>query len=300
MQMATLIFLLSCPPGHGSLLKQDHCTGKIQKEIMPGLFGILELASRRNSREDQRALFAKMANSLRHHEDDQMERAYITNSGLMVGRVGLPGQNLIGWGKYFDKEESGNPFFIAGPFWERETHQTVDRLPDHADLLHWHGLFSAVVTDHRREATILVVDRRASFPIFYTQINDQLFFAPEIKALLVNPLVKREIDHEAMATFLAQGYLLADQTLFRSVRRLEGGQFLRVENGRVTKETYWRFSPGSAAGTASEADLECELGDLLNAAARKHMGDPGKSVIFLSGGVDSRGVPGRCFIQCAG
>jgi len=102
--------------------------------------------------------------------------------------------------------------------------------------------------------------------------------------LLISLLVKREIDLGAFATFLALGYLHSDQTLFKFVKRLPGGELLRVENGDVVKETYWRFAPGSALGSASQADLENELGQLLKAVVRKHMGDPEKTVIFLSGG----------------
>jgi hypothetical protein len=50
------------------------------------------------------------------------------------------------------------------------------------------------------------------------------------------------------------------------------------------------YRPGSAAGKHSEAALQEELAQLVSNAAKKNLGNPEKTVIFLSGGSDSRGI----------
>jgi len=267
---------------------------------MPGLFGILSLKPNSTSGEENRIIFTKMADTLRHHGDDRLEQAYVTGSNLLIGRIGLAHQDSISWPNYPYGEETGVRMFVSGPLLERETDGPISRVPENTAFRHWHGFFSAVLAEPTRGTTLLMVDRRASMPIYYVQIRDQLLFAPEVKALLASPFFKKEIDLGAFATFLAQGFLLGDQTLFKSARRLRGGELLRVENGRVVKETYWRFLPGSVPSDASQADLECELGQLLNAAAGKHMGEPEKTIIFLSGGVDSRGILGGALTNVQG
>jgi asparagine synthetase B (glutamine-hydrolysing) len=159
-------------------------------------------------------------------------------------------------------------------------------------LAAWRGFFSALLRHKQDHEIIIGVDRRASVPIFYARSGNWLLFAPEVKALLAAPSLHMDVDVAAVATFLAQGHLLGDQTLFLSVRRLRGGQFLRIADGTVTLDTYWRFAPGSAAGGSSRDELERELGELVEASAIRHLGDPARTMIFLSGGADSRGILG--------
>ncbi len=259
---------------------------------MPGLFGILDLNPNSIPKENKISVFTNMAEILSHHEEDRVEQAYISGSNLMVGRIGLPWQNPFRWPIYHDSPESEILLFVSGRLLEPGVNRSINHVPDSEALRHWHGFFSAVLTVPVQGITLLMVDRTASTPLYYAQTKDQLLFAPEVKALLVRRLVKKEIDLGAFATFLAQGYLHSDQTLFQSVRRLQGGELLKVENGKVVRETYWRFLPGSVPENASQIDLEQELGRLLNSAVRKHMGEPEKTVIFLSGGIDSRGILG--------
>ena len=266
---------------------------------MPGLFGILDLNPAATTAKEGNVVFTKMADILRHHEEDQVEQAYILGSNLMVGRVGLPGRNPLEWPIRPDGTGSGMQLFVSGPLLERDTNGPIHGIPHITALGRWRGLFSAVLTKPDDATTLLVVDRRASIPIYYVETKDHLLFAPEVKALLLS-LTEKEIDLEALATYLAQGYLHADQTLFQSVKRLRGGELLKVKDGKLVKETYWQFAPGSVPDSASQADLEHELGQLLNAAVRKHMGGPEKTVIFLSGGLDSRGILGAALANVHG
>ena len=266
---------------------------------MPGLFGILNLKPNPNPKREKSVVFAKMADILRHHEVDQVEQAYISGSNLMIGRVHLPGRDPYEWPYHPDSTRSDIQLFVSGSLLERDTNEPIHSMPGIATLRRWKGLFSAVLTEAHSGTTLLVADRRASVPIYYVQIEDQLIFAPEVKALLPS-LEEKEIDLEALATYLAQGYLHSDQTLFQSVKRLRGGELLRAENGKLEKEAYWRFAPWLDSDGASQVDLEHELGELLNAAVRKHMGDPEKTLIFLSGGMDSRGILGGALANVHG
>ncbi len=268
---------------------------------MPGLFGILDLTPKSILDEESRIIFEKMISALRHHDTDLLQQVYVSESNMLIGRVGLAYQNPYSWPIHSNGQESNVWIFVSGPLLERETDEPISRMPETIAFRQWHGFFSAVLVEPNRGTTLLLVDRKASMPIYYAQINDRLMFAPEVKALLVaDHLLRKHVDLEAFATFLAQGFLLGDQTLFKAVRRLQGGELLRIKNGKVTKETYWRFLPGSILNHASQADLEVELGQLLNATVRRHMGEPEKTIIFLSGGVDSRGILGGALTNVQG
>src|SRR5262249_16444261 len=82
------------------------------------------------------------------------------------------------------------------------------------------------------------------------------------------------------------------QTLVSSIQRLPGGCFLQIGGGQMNRRSYWSYRPGSRAVKGSEAALQEELAELLSNATKKNLGNPQKTVIFLSGGSDSRGILG--------
>lgn len=264
---------------------------------MPGLFGILDLElGSPEGRSDMAIIFDEMLDPLRHHAEDRLERGGSVESGLLVGRIGLPHLNPVPWPGEDDPRIPRS--FVAGSLIEGGEGDP-DPLVTMAPAA-WRGFFSALVTDPRRQATAIFADRRASVPVFHARVGRWLLFAPEVKALLAVASVGREPDEAALACLLAQGHLLADQTLFRSVRRLCGGQLLRCEGGQVVQETYWRFAPGSAPDGTAPAELQRELGRLVGDAASRHLGDPARTVLFLSGGVDSRGILGGALAAVGG
>jgi len=269
---------------------------------MPGLFGIINLNPESRMEESEgKNILSKMAKALCHNESERVEQTYVSEADIFIGRVGLANHYPFEGPYRSEDAESTIRLFVSGPLLERETDNSLYRVPDADTFQSWHGFFSVVLTEVGRDTTLLVADRRASVPIYYFQAENQLFFAPEIKALMVaSNLFKKEVDLGAFATFLAQGFLVGEQTLFKGVKRLQGGKLLRIENGQVSKETYWRFLPGSTYDNSSQTDLEDELGILLDEAAKKHMGEPDETVIFLSGGADSRGILGGALASVQG
>ena len=262
---------------------------------MPGLFGILDLElGSPESRSEMAIIFEGMVNPLRHHAEDRLERGGSAESGLLVGRIGLAHLNPVPWPVEDDAQIPRS--FVAGPLISGGADDPLATTTPRS----WRGFFSAVLTDPRRQVTAIVADRRASVPVFHAMVGRWLLFAPEVKALLAAPSLGREPDEAALACLLAQGHLLGDQTLFRSVRRLRGGQLLLCEGRRVVVETYWRFAPGSAPDGTAPAELERELGRLVGDAAARNLGDPTRTVLFLSGGVDSRGILGGALAAAGG
>lgn len=99
-----------------------------------------------------------------------------------------------------------------------------------------------------------------------------------------------EPDPEAIPLFLSCGHLLGDQTLVSSIKRLPGGCYLKVQENIIERESYWSFCPGEEVGQESEENLKGELEELLKESVGRNLGSPDKTMIFLSGGLDSRGI----------
>jgi len=104
---------------------------------MPGLFGILDLSSKSISEEERANVFMKMAATLRHDKEDRLGQGYMSGSNLMIGRIGLPGQNPLRWPIRPDGTESGiHPFVSA--LLEREPDEPISGMLNRVAVRNWH------------------------------------------------------------------------------------------------------------------------------------------------------------------
>jgi asparagine synthase (glutamine-hydrolysing) len=152
------------------------------------------------------------------------------------------------------------------------------------------GMFTFAVWDDRRRVLLLARDRLGVKPLYYAVLDGGIAFASEIKALLDDPDVSREWDAEAIDAYLTLGYIPAPMTVFKTIRKLDAGHTLRVENGRVSIRQYWdlRFTGDGDASRESEY-LE-RLDELLHEAVRLRLISDVPLGAFLSGGIDSSAV----------
>jgi asparagine synthase (glutamine-hydrolysing) len=151
------------------------------------------------------------------------------------------------------------------------------------------GFFALAIWDARRRRLLLARDRLGVKPLYYYAGPDRLVFASEIKAILQDPEVPREIDPEALDAFLAYSVVPAPHTIFRGIRALPPGHTLVWEAGRLAVESYWhlRFTPKRAI---AEAEAIEEIRRLLLEATRLRLISDVPLGAFLSGGIDSSAI----------
>jgi asparagine synthase (glutamine-hydrolysing) len=82
------------------------------------------------------------------------------------------------------------------------------------------GMFAFAVWDKARRRLFLARDRVGIKPLVYAWDGRRLLFASEIKALLEDPTLPRELDWEALRDFLTLHYIPSPRTIFRSIRKL--------------------------------------------------------------------------------
>ena len=152
------------------------------------------------------------------------------------------------------------------------------------------GMFAFGIWDARYQRLWIVRDRIGIKPLFYARLPGLLLFGSEIKALLAYPGIDRSIDFEALAYFLALNYTPAPSTLFRNIRQLLPGRYLRVEaDGRVEEHEYWHLT-FIESETHSEKDWIEAFSSLLDKIVRQHLISDVPLGAFLSGGIDSSAV----------
>ena len=66
-----------------------------------------------------------------------------------------------------------------------------------------------------------------------------LIFSSEIKGILCDSNVRKEIDWTALELYLTFNYIPAPKTIFKNIRKLEAGHYLLAERKTVVTRKYW-------------------------------------------------------------
>lgn len=150
------------------------------------------------------------------------------------------------------------------------------------------GMFAFAIWDERQQRLFIARDRLGKKPLYYHHDGHRLLFASEIKAILQVPGVPREIDPQALDHFLTFEYIPAPLSIFRAIRKLPQGHWLKLQDGRLEVRRYWslRYS----ASQRSEAELAEEFVALLRDAVKIRLMSEVPLGAFLSGGLDSSAV----------
>jgi asparagine synthase (glutamine-hydrolysing) len=149
------------------------------------------------------------------------------------------------------------------------------------------GMFAFALWDEKKKILFLARDRVGIKPLYYCDTGTALVFGSEIKSLLVDPDVKRDVNPQGIDRFLTYLYLPGTETLFKDIHKLAPGHYLLIKNGRVSCKQYWdlRFdNPRSCENIDETAEA---LWDLLKVTVRGHMISDVPVGFLLSGGVDS-------------
>ena len=167
--------------------------------------------------------------------------------------------------------------------WEQWGERCVER---------FRGMFAFALWDRNQQTLFLARDRLGVKPLYYAQLdNGSLIFGSELKALLVHPDLKRELNPTAVEDYFAYGYVPEPKTVFKQVSKLAPGHTLFVRCGHALPPTrrYWDvpFAPNPLQSEQAAAD---ELLARLREAVKIRLVAEVPLGAFLSGGVDSSAV----------
>ncbi|MBN1107036.1 MAG: asparagine synthase (glutamine-hydrolyzing) [Deltaproteobacteria bacterium] len=150
------------------------------------------------------------------------------------------------------------------------------------------GMFAFALWEQGRQRLWLVRDRLGIKPLYYCWDGSRFLFASEIKAILMDPEVKREIDPEALDLYLTLNYIPAPWTIFRNIRKLPPGSHLFAEKGGISIDAFWDVSKDRQPCQDRPPEEEKEsLFALLEAAVKRRLIADVPLGAFLSGGIDS-------------
>lgn len=151
------------------------------------------------------------------------------------------------------------------------------------------GMFAFALWDGRQRCLLLARDRVGKKPLVYAETADGLTFASEIKALLQDEAVSREIDFAGLHRYLTYGFVPGPGTGFRHICKLPPGTTLLWQDGRVSIERYWTLSYTPKL-VLSEEEAAIELLAQMREATQIRLMSEVPLGAFLSGGIDSSSV----------
>ncbi len=159
------------------------------------------------------------------------------------------------------------------------------------------GMFVTAIWDRPRRRLVVVRDRLGIKPLYYALLGDgTLVFGSELKAVVVHPGVRRELEPRALDLFLTLEYVPAPWSILKGIHKLPAGHRLVYEDGRIAIEKYWDVPGGKEAARRVETkDLPAvcdELYALLKESVKLRLISDVPLGAFLSGGIDSSAIVG--------
>jgi asparagine synthase (glutamine-hydrolysing) len=151
------------------------------------------------------------------------------------------------------------------------------------------GMFAFAIWDSESHKLILARDRIGKKPLYYFHDDKTLVFASEIKAILQDPHVRREVNIEGFCDYFHYLYVPDPKTIFKNIYKLQPGHFLVCDTQGISTRQYWDISFAQTIG-GSRTEIARNLLKTLDESVRLRMISDVPLGAFLSGGIDSSGV----------
>jgi asparagine synthase (glutamine-hydrolysing) len=148
------------------------------------------------------------------------------------------------------------------------------------------GMFAFAIWDQRRRELFVARDRLGKKPLFYAVLGGVLHFASEMKCFYRSPLWDGELDLASLEAYFSLGYFVAPETVYRHVRKLEPGHWLKAAGGQIQIRKYWDVEEFDTDRRPEPQVLE-DLESLLRQAVLERLESEVPLGAFLSGGIDS-------------
>jgi len=152
------------------------------------------------------------------------------------------------------------------------------------------GAFNIIIWEGKEKKITVINDRYGLRPIYYSQHNNGLYLASEVKAILTHNDVSKKIDDSAIASLFFFGFVMGNSTYFESIKLLPPASFLVFKNNEISISNYWDFNFLDKNEGKTQNYYEEKLGNLILQAIERHVKDGVRITVPLSGGLDSRTI----------
>ncbi len=154
------------------------------------------------------------------------------------------------------------------------------------------GMFSIVIYNRVNHSVFALRDFFGIKPLNYCITDKGMLFGSEIKSFMPHPWFSKELNEEALESYLTFQYSVLDETFFKGVYRLLPGHYMIYKDGKVEQTRYFypEFKRVEKTLNQTVSDIDAVVQDSI----KYHKVSDVEVGSFLSSGVDSSYVA-ACF-----
>ncbi|KJC36631.1 asparagine synthase [Bradyrhizobium sp. LTSP885] len=159
-------------------------------------------------------------------------------------------------------------------------------------LPRFNGMWALAIYDTTTDDLFLARDRFGIKPMLYALSSERFVFASEQRALARSGLVEASVDTDVARRLLLDPFGIegSERTLFRQLRRLQGGHCMWLRQGRIEVRRWWRTVDHLPDIPDAEADRVARFRELFEDSVALRMRSDVPIGTCLSGGFDSSAV----------
>lgn len=154
------------------------------------------------------------------------------------------------------------------------------------------GSFAIFIFDPFKGMLYISTDRIGLKRVYYSFDGEDFVFSLKLREIFKYLKINREIDKNALALYVRYGYISEPYTIFRKVKKLRSGFYLKfdLKNKSLQENPYWRISDFYFKNSwdLKEEEVILNIEKLLIKSIEKRIEDKDQTYAsFLSGGYDS-------------
>ncbi|EST12860.1 asparagine synthase (glutamine-hydrolyzing) [Sporolactobacillus laevolacticus] len=233
-----------------------------------------------------------------YYTDDQVQLAFrrLSIIDLAGGHQPLPYENeryyIIFNGEVYNYVELRNELIEKGYSFET-TSDTEVIVALYADrgvecVNYFRGMFGFIIWDKQERTLFAARDHFGIKPFYYMEQDDGVFFASEMKSLLIGG-DPHPVAEKALQYYLTFQFVPEPHTLSENIKSLEPGHYLLKKNGEpIQNKAFWK--PSFAPVNQSLDEAKKKIQDVLIDSVKIHMRSDVPVGAFLSSGIDSTSI----------
>jgi asparagine synthase (glutamine-hydrolysing) len=149
------------------------------------------------------------------------------------------------------------------------------------------GMYALAIWDQREQKLVLLRDRMGIKPLYVYRTDDGVLFGSEPKAILANPLARREVDADGLRE-LFSFIKTPRQAVWAGMEEVEPGTIMTVDAEGMRTRTYWRLQTREH-GDDRDATV-ARVRELLDDVVSRQLVADVPRCVLLSGGLDSSAI----------
>jgi asparagine synthase (glutamine-hydrolysing) len=147
------------------------------------------------------------------------------------------------------------------------------------------GMFAFAIWDARKRELFLARDPHGIKPLYTADDGRTFRAASQVKALLTGGGIDTRPEPAGQAGYFLWGHVPEPYTLYRGIRSLPAGSWMRVRENGLETGRFWDW--GNTLRQAGLAGQAADLRDAVGDSVRAHLVSDVPVGVFLSAGIDS-------------